>query len=346
MIIPDENRLLSKDHLTIGDIALKADVSKTTVSRVINNSNLVNKQTKRKVLKVIEELNFTPNAMARSLVKKTSKTIGFMIPDVLNPFYMELIQSIEEVISKYGFSMYLCVTNQDPEKEEYYINEMLERRTNGLLAMCTSISATEVLRKALQNIEMVSIQADIEGIDKVDTTGEQGTFEIIEHLIKLGHTKIAFIGYRFDIKTLNNRLMGYKKALEKYNIPLRDEYILEGSVLGNSGYYMAKKLLDLNDRPTAVHCFNEYLVMGAYLAIKEQGLKIPQDISLTGFDNLFVSRLMSPQLTTVSQPISAMGQIAGELLIKNILEGSKPVKQSIVLPTNLVIRGSTAPPKK
>jgi len=341
----DKNSNQMKEHLTIGDIARIAKVSKTTVSRVINNSSLVNKQTKKKVLKVIEEMNFTPNALARSLTKKTNKTIGFLIPDILNPFYMEIIQSIEEVVSKQGFSMYLCVTNQDPKKEEFYLNEMLERRTSGLIVVCTSINNSELLEKARKNIKMVSIHADIEGVDKIDTTGEQGTFEIIEHLISLGHKKIGFIGYRFDIVALNNRLLGYKKALEKHRIPIRDEYILEGTVLGNSGYYMTNKLLDLDDPPTAIHCFNEYLAMGAYMAISERNLKIPQDISLTGFDDLFMSKLIRPRLTTVSQPISTMGQIAGELLIKNILEGAKPVSQSIVLPTKLIIRDSTAPPR-
>lgn len=339
------NATNTEKRITINDIAKMAEVSVSTVSRVLNNSSEVSKATRRKILKVIEDVNFTPNEMARGLVTKTSKTIGLLIPDILNPFYAELIKGVEDVVSKYGFSLFLCITDQVPEKEEYYINEMLKRRNNGLIIMSTCISNKEVLTKAKKAMEIVSIQADIEDVDSIGVTDEQGTYEIINYLISLGHEKIAFIGYMFGLTPIRNRLLGYKKALGEHGIPIRDEFVIEGDILGNPGYSMAKRLLELDDRPTAVHCMNEYIASGTYLAINESSLKIPDDISLTGFDNLNASRLMTPQLTTVAQPVYSMGEVAAELLIKNILEGSKSIRQSIVLPTKLLVRGSAAAPK-
>jgi len=333
-----------KGHVTIEDIAKAVGVSISTVSRVLNSSAPVSKLTRRKVLKVVEDLHFTPNAMASGLVKKTSRTIGVMIPYITNPFFIELIKGVEDVACKYGFSMFLCNTNQVPEKEKFYINEMLKRRTDGLIIISTSITDKEIMEKAKNAMEIVAVQADIEDVDRVDTTDEQGMSLALEHLIELGHRRIALIGYRLDVTAVKNRFLGYQRTLEKFGIPFRDEYVIKGDLYGDAGYFMTKKLLELKEIPTAIQCLNDNLAVGAYLAITESKLRIPHDISLSGFDNIIISKLMNPQLTTVAQPIYSMGETAGELLIKNILEGSKPIKQSIVLPTRLIVRDSTAAP--
>lgn len=339
------NETVGKSQITIEDVARQAGVSTSTVSRVLNNSAPVSRVTKKKILKVIEELHFTPNAMARGLVKKSSKTLGLMIPEITNPFFLELIKGVEDVASRHGFSMFLCSTNRVPEKEEYYINEMLERRTNGLMLISTHINNKKMINRVKKLVEIVSVQSDIEDVDRVDTTDEQGVASVMEHLIELGHRKIAFVGYRFDVTSTRNRLLGYQRTLERHSLPLRKEYFNETDSVENPGYALTKQLLELKDRPTAIHCMTDYLAMGAYMAINESKLRIPADISVTGFDNIVISQLMAPTLTTVAQPIYQMGETAAELLIKNIAEGSKSVKQSIVIPTQLVVRGSSAPPK-
>lgn len=341
-----EEKLQENKKYNINDIAMKAGVSISTVSRVINNSGLVNKNTRKKVLKVIEELNFTPNAVARSLVKKTSKTIGLMIPDIANAYFIEFIKSVEDVVSKHNYLMLLCNTNQESKKEEYYINEMLARRTDGLMIISTSISNKNLLDKAKKSMQIVSIQADIDGVDRIDTTDEQGTSSVIEHLIELGHRKIAFVGFKYDISVLRNRFLGYKRTLEKFGIPIKNEYIIKTESYVNPGYSAALKLLGLEDRPTAIHCVNDSVAIGVYMALTENNIRVPEDISISGFDNTITSRLITPRLTTVAQPIASMGEIAAKLLIRNITEGSNPVRQSILLPTNLIIRDSTAPPKR
>ncbi|MGI6777218.1 MAG: LacI family DNA-binding transcriptional regulator [Acetivibrionales bacterium] len=340
-----EKKLQEKKKLNINDIAKAAGVSISTVSRVINNSGLVNKNTRKKVQRIIDELNFTPNAIARSLVKKTSKTIGLMIPDITNSYFIEFIKSVEDVMSKHKYFMLLCNTNQESKKEEYYINEMLERRTDGLMIISTSITNKELLDKAKKSMHIVSIQADIDGVDRIDTTDEQGTSSVIEHLIELGHRKIAFIGLKYDISVLRNRFLGYKRTLEKHGIPIRDDYIIKTESFVNPGYSATLKLLGLEDRPTAIHCLNDSVAIGAYTALTENNIRVPEDISISGFDNTITSKLITPRLTTVAQPITTMGEIAAKLLIQNITEGSHPVKQSILLPTKLIIRDSTAAPK-
>ncbi len=333
-------------HYTMNDIAKKAHVSLSTVSRVLNNSAPVKRETRKAVLDAIKEFDFIPNALARGLATNTSKSIGFIIPEVLNPFYPELLQSVEEVASANGFYLELYVTKMDPERERYYFNEMISRRTGGVIFICSRINDLEYIKKVKKKINIVSIQSDIPGVDFVDTESRKGTYKVIEHLIGLGHKKIAFIGYRLDIRSLDDRLKGYKDALADYGMDIRDEYILDGGGLDDSGYTMAKKLLTLKDPPTAIHCFNEYLVTGAYRAVNELKLKIPEDISITGMDNLKIARILNPPLTTVAQPVESMGRIATELLIKNIVSGNIGIHQKIILPTELIIRSSTAPPSE
>lgn len=332
-------------HITIKDIAQKANVGISTVSRVLNSSAPVSKQTKKKVLSAIGQMNYIPNEMARGLVKKNSMSIGFMMPEIQNPFYPEIIQSIEDVTSKQGFSLSLYITNQDPNKEKYYLDEMYARRMSGVIIICTSIQDKELIKKVQQHMEILSIHADIDDVDYIDTDGRKGTREIVNYLISLGHRKIGFIGYKFNITALNNRLLGYQDALKEHGIEVNSDYIIEGFALGNPGYETAKRLLQLKDRPTAVHCFNEYVALGAYAAIKEAKLRIPEDISVTGYDNLNIAGLVSPTLTTVAQPIAMMGKIASEMLIKNILGRSINIKQTIMLPTELILRESACPPR-
>lgn len=333
-----------KKNISIVDIAKKAGVSVSTVSRVINNSGYVAKSTRKKVVLAVKEMNYIPNALARGLVTRNSRTIACMIPDIMNPFYNELIKSIEDTASKNNFSLILYITHQDQDKEKAYLNEMVARRVNGVIITSCILEDSEFINWIKKNIEIVSIHSDIKDVDYIDSDGRLGTFQAVEHLIKLGHKKIGFIGYRFDLTTLKKRLQGYLDALKRYGIPVEKKYIIEGEELGNSGYSMTNQLLKLTDRPTAIHCINEYVAMGANIAILEHKLKIPSDISLTSFDNLFFAQLMCPPLTTVAQPILAMGNLATELLIRNIQEGSKSIKQTIILPTKLVIRASTAVP--
>jgi LacI family transcriptional regulator len=334
----------SSQSITVVDIAKKAGVSITTVSRVTNNSNLVGKKTRNKVQKVIAEMNYIPNQMARGLSARRSKTIALIIPDISNPFFPELIHGVEDVVNKQGYSMFLCNSNFNHEKEKSYINEMAERRVDGVIIISAFLQDKSLIKRLNETtMRIVTIQSQIEGIDCIKTTDYNGMTEAIEHLIGLGHRKIAFIC--IDLCGCKNRYSAYTDVLTRNGISVNEEYVVENckesSSKQNAGYLMTKRLLELTNPPTAIQTLNDYLAFGAYMAVVEKGLRIPEDISIVGYDDVTMARQVNPALTTVSQPAYAMGEAGGELLIKNISDGLNLICKEIVLPTKLIIRGST-----
>lgn len=333
---------MEKKIITITDIAKKANVSIATVSRVLNNSGRVKPATKKKVEQVIKEEKFVPNAVARSLANKKNRTIGFMFPDIIHPAYGAFVKTVEQIASENGFLLMLFLISYDNQKLEYYINEMLERRLDGLLMAGIQPKGKEgYIENAKRFMPVVSIQSDIPGVDRIDCGDEDGTFELVDYLIENGHRKIGFIGYCFDYTIMINRLAGYKKALEYHQIPYRNEYFSPCTSEKESAYDAAVKLLDLNDPPTAIHCSNESLAYYVYTAVRERGLDVPRDISITSFDNQSYAELLMPQTTTIEQPIKQMGELAIERLIKQIEEdGSMGVGVRICVPTRLVKRQS------
>lgn len=332
---------LDKKITTITDIAKKANVSIATVSRVINNSGRVKLATKKKVEQVIKEENFVPNAVARSLANKKNCTIGFMFPDILHPAYGAFVKTVEQTASEKGFLLMLFLISYENQKLDYYINEMLERRIDGLLMAGIQPNGKEaIIENAQRFMPIVSIQSDIPGVDRIDCTDEQGTYELTNYLIQNGHQKIGFIGYRFDYSIMVNRFAGYKRALEMNNIPYRKEYFSPCTSDKETSYDAAVKLLELKDPPTAIHCSNESLAYYVYTAAKERGLKVPQDLSITSFDSESYAELMVPQTTTIEQPIRQMGEMAMERLFKQIEEDSSIGGVQISMPTRLAKRQS------
>jgi LacI family transcriptional regulator len=333
--------------ITIYDVAKKANVSISTVSRVFNGNASVSKKTRKKVQKAIEELNYIPNALARGLVCQSSKTIGLVVSDLSNPFFTNVIDGIESILSEKGFSALLCDTHYSFEKEIRYISQMLEKRVDGIIIFDTNSRDVDLINRVKNIIPIVSVQSNFKGVDSINTTDDIGAYEAVDYLIKLGHKKIAFLVYDNARLAVMNRLKGYVSAHRANGIPINRSYIINPTDDSSSknatigGYCMANELFDRHPEVTAIFAYNDAIAVGACLAANERGLKIPDDINIVGFDDIEMASLINPKLTTVAQPLFDMGKNAAELILKKLREGKESTTQIILLPTSLVIREST-----
>jgi len=330
--------------MTIKDIAAEAGVSICTVSRVLNKSDLVGKKTKKKVERVIEENGYIPNEMARSLLRKKSRTIALLIPDLSNPFYAELFFGIEEVMSSEGYYVYVCNTNYKMENERRYIKELIGRGIDGMIFMSLYYCGEDIFDFVRKNVSAVAVQTKVRDMDLIVTDVQETGAEAIRHLFELGHRKIGYIC--FDKKTNVERLHSYLISHKEAGVPVKDEYVIDGYTPDTLGYMAAKRLLSLPEPPTAIQAFNDYTALGVYQAVIEAGLNIPKDISIVSYDDIKIAGLLNPPLTTVNQPIQEMGRTAGDLLLKNISRGAEHLPKEIHLPSKFVIRSSTAPPAR
>ncbi|MGB9857796.1 MAG: LacI family DNA-binding transcriptional regulator [Dictyoglomaceae bacterium] len=333
---------------TMKDVAKRAGVSVSTVSHVINKTRYVEEETKKKVLSAIKELGYRPNIVARSLRKKSTNTIGLIVSNIANLFYPEVVRGIEDVLLEHKYNIILCNSDEDIDKEREYIEVLYSKQVDGIII--TPSKSTET-RKNLelfisQDIPVILVDRRIAGIetDVVLADNVFGTFSATEYLINLGHKRIGIITGPLDTTTGKERLDGYLKALEKYNIPVEKDLIREGNFKRDGGYEKGKELLDLENPPTAIISSNNLMTLGLISAISERELKIPEDISIISFDDMEWFKYFSPPLTAISQPSYELGKTAGLLLIERLKRRRKRPKE-VILPTNLIIRGSCTSPK-
>ncbi len=338
--------------VTIKDVAKKAGVSIMTVSRVINGKSNVREDTREKVLKAIEELGYVPNSMARSLVIKKTATIGLVISDVTNPFFTTVARGVEDTAITKHFTVILCNTDENPEKESMYVEVLARNRVDGVIFTSASGKKNPLKSLFIKKIPLVLIDRTIEGLEDVDVVrGDSvlGAYLLTKHLIELGHRRIGIIVGSKTISTAVDRIEGYKRALKEFDIPIDESLIKindKSKFSKEDGYRLTKELLDMENPPTAIFGGNNLMAVGAILAIRELGLSIPEDISLVSFDDIESLSEVYPFLTVVKQPAYTMGVIATELLIRRIERKDRiKEKREILLKPELVIRKSTAPPK-
>lgn len=327
---------------TIKDVAKKAGVSYATVSRALNNHPEINEGTKKRILKLALEMGYRPNAIAQGLVKKETKTIGLLIPDITNPFFPEVARGIEDAASEAGYTVFLCNTNWSKEREEHYLNVLSQKQVDGLI-IAPSSEEMNHLKKALEGefktvfISRVINHANCTSIIIDNIRGAQLA---VECLVKKGHRRIAFIGGREDISTCQERLNGYQLALKNNNLEINGDYIKTGSFKRESGHFIMHEFLKLGaeKRPTAVFAANDLLALGAIQAIKESGLAIPADLAVIGFDDIEFASLPEIQLSTVAQPKYDMGKLAFSVLLGMMKEGGCAVGRKILLDPVLIER--------
>ena len=329
--------------LTIHDIAKEAKVSIATVSRVLNNKPDVSEETREKIKNIIRENNYNPNEVARGLVWHKTDTIGLVIPSITNPFFPEVAKGIEDEARKNGYSVLLSTTENNKIREKEIIQVMKAKNVDGLIGSLTENKINNIEKLVGENISLIQIDRKIPDLDfpSVTIDNKLSGYLATIHLIKLGHKKIAHITGESNVKNTQDRLIGFKNALQENDLFYNKEWIKFGNPnIEDSGYKKMKELLHQKNQPTAVFFGNDIMAVDAYKAILEHGLKIPEDISIIGHDNIRLSSLIQPSLTTINQPKYELGKSAVQIMINKIQNEQKEV-EDIILKPELIIRKST-----
>lgn len=306
---------------TIKDVAKLASVSTTTVSHVINKTRFVAEATQKRVWEAVEELNYAPSAVARSLKCNTTRTIGMLVTQSFNPFFAEVMHGVENYCYKQGYTLFMCNTEGDLDKQKHYLRMLSEKRVDGLLVMCSDLNE-QLLTLLEKNTELPMVimdwGPDSPHTDKIIDNSEKGGYLATKHLIENGHTQIACITGQADKTTCKERVHGFQRAHEEANLSVKSEWILEGDFECASASKAVDKLLAMEVRPTALFCFNDIMALAAISRIKQSGLRVPEDISVIGYDNIELSAYFSPPLTTIHQPKRRVGKTAVEILLERI----------------------------
>ena len=327
---------------TIKDVAKMAGVSTTTVSHVINNTRHVAEDTKNDVLQAIQTLNYSPSAVARSLKVNTTHSVGMILTTSEAPYFAEIIQAVEDHCYRQGYSLFLCNTQNNPEKLKNHLDMLAKKRVDGILVMCSEYTPDSLdLLKNFSELPMVVMDwgPNNPNTDLIQDNSFDGGYLATQHLIDNGHKKIGIIAGELTKTTAKTRYEGFVKALLDAGLVVNPDWIMEGSFEPEDGYECMNKILRQNELPTAVFCCNDVMALGAISAITEKGLRVPDDISIIGYDNIHSSRFYAPPLTTVHQSKSRLGERALKLLFERIHEKSA-VREVIEMHPELVIRQS------
>lgn len=326
--------------MTIKEIAKRANTSIATVSRIINDKGAgYSQETKELVLKIIKEMNYSPNSIARGMVTNKTFTIGLVIQDIENPFFPKLVKGIEKVAHKNGYFILLGNTDGNIEREKQYISFLKGKRVDGIIITTSNGADDEYIQSLLDdNVEFVFVDEIAHDVNCVSVDNEFGGKKATNHLIDLGHRFIACIAGPTNSITNLDRVMGYKNALSDNGIEIDDDLIFYGTYQSESGYMNMKKILEKKEEVTAIFCTNDFNAIGAYRAIVEAGKKVPEDFSIVGYDDIYQPLEGQFGLTSVSQPVVELGVEAANMLVK-ILSGKTIEK--IELKPKLVIRDST-----
>ncbi|HLK65653.1 MAG TPA: LacI family DNA-binding transcriptional regulator [Bryobacteraceae bacterium] len=331
---------------SIKDIARLARVSHSTVSRALHGSQQVSPETTARIRKIAEKAGYRPSAAARSLVKGRSNTIGVVVTNIADPFVAGVVSGIEDMAESHGYSVFLANSNADPDRELRVVRSFEERRVDGIIVTSSRVGALYVSLIERMGVPVVLLnnQHPSEFMHSVLIDNLAASVAATRHLIQLGHRRIAYLGDRFGHQSDTERRAGYAKALEEAGIPYCVDLAAYGDGTPEGGEHAMAQLLALANRPTAVFCYNDMSALGAMRQIRASGLQIPDDLSVAGFDDLYISQYLEPPLTTVRQPMRQMGRMAMETLL-HIFDGPHST-HNLRVEGQLIVRQSTAHPKE
>lgn len=330
---------------TILDVAKLSGVSKTTVSRVINNNGPVSEDTRIKVEEAMDKLNYTPNYFAQGMRTNKTKTIALLVPDYSNPFYPELFKNVEEIAREHGYMITLCNTAEEPDRELESIKEVIKRNIDGII-FCTY----NMVRKNINYLIQISnkvpvvfmdlVVRDDEPISYVVTDGFKSTRKAVNYLIEKGRRKIAYIKASSQYRVTRERFEGYKQALADHNINFEPSLVYKGDFHIKSGFEGAKYLMEKDSSPDAIVGASDAMAIGVLKYLKATGISVPDEVNVVGFDNISLSTMINPALTTIAQPIKKLGEEAVNIVIERIKNPDLDNKK-LKLDGELIVRGST-----
>lgn len=329
---------------TIKDIARLAHVSHMTVSRVINGKPGVKAATKQRILRLVKELDYQPNLVARSLVVKRSKNMGMIITTIRNPFYIELAQGIEDTARSCGYNVILCCTNYELSLEGEHIRELKRRGVDGIILTSAQMRDGHVTVLAEEGFPLVLVNRrvvdpDLSGkVDYIGIDNVKGGEVALEHLLRMGHRRIGIVRGSLESSVTMERMEGARRALARYGLSLEEDFVFGGDYLKGTGYEAAKRFLSLSHPPTAIFSLNDYMAMGVYDALMEQGVRVPEDMALVGCNDIEFASHKMVSLSTISQKKYTLGSMAVRRLIERI-EGAAVGRECILEP-ELIIRRS------
>ncbi|MDP9262600.1 MAG: LacI family transcriptional regulator [Actinomycetota bacterium] len=330
-------------NVTIRDVARVSGVSPMTVSRVINESERVSPETRRRVEHAIAELGYVPNRHARGLSRRRTGTIAVIVPDVANPFFTLIVRAAEEVARRADYRVLLCDTRADVTVERDVISEMIAHRVEGIVIAPVSDRSSAHLRQLARfGVPFVLIDRTVSGVEADSVLGDSsgGARTLVEHLISLGHRRIGMVVETDDVSTARDRRHGYEAALEAAGITVDPQLVTEATVDPEGGVEGMRRLLALDEPPTAVFTVNNLVALGAIEAVRSAGLEVPDDVALVCFDDIEYASRLYPFLTAMVQPAETFGTLGTQLLLERI-EGRGPERTHVVvLPGEFIVRKS------
>jgi LacI family transcriptional regulator len=328
--------------VTIQDVARRAGVAPITVSRVINNSSYVSHQTRERVEAAIAELQYVPNMLASSLRSNRTNTLALILSDISNPFWTTVARGAEDAASQQGFNVILCNTDENEAKQEEYLSVLLRKRVDGFLIVPAQSHPHSLEKIQKQKVPVVVMDRQIQGIsvDTVRGDSEGGAYLLTQYLLSLGHKRIAILSGPPDLSVSIDRVNGMRRALAEVGISVDERSISYGRFTFDSGWERTRNLVTETPPPTAIVAGNNFIAIGALKALREQGIAVPDDISLTSIDDLPPPMFIDPFFTVVAQPAYEIGRRATQLLLRRITQPDSSEAEEIVLPTELIIRQS------
>jgi DNA-binding LacI/PurR family transcriptional regulator len=340
---------MRRQEVSIEDIARTAGVSHSTVSRALRDSTLISVEVRERIQKLAREMGYTPNAIAQSLQTRQTSTIGLVVTSIADPFWGDVMKGVEEVARVAGFSVFLSASHNDPEQEMAIIKTFHRRRVDGILIAASRSSSNNSKRLDAFRVPTVLINSQAESetmlLNWVAVDDRKGAQIAVEHLLHLGHRAVGYLGTSNRPKSNRQRLLGYQSTLAAAGILSREEWVVvapdneashEEDVA--AGRTLLLKLFDTG--VTAIFCYNDVIATGVLIACRERGIRVPEELSVIGFDNIELASYVTPQLTTIHQPKIEMGRLATKVMLD--LLHNRP-GQNYVLPPTLIERASTAP---